>query len=167
MIELTYEQIDWNRSSERIQHASDNFLKGFNCSQSVFSAFAPSFGLSEEFALKLSCSMGAGMGRMREVCGAVSAMALIVSLVNGNTDPEDTDAKTENYRTVRMLADLFRRKRNTILCRELLGIVKAENEARPQDRTAAYYASRPCLSVVQDAAVILEHYLDYYPAYRS
>ena len=53
MIELTYEQIDWNRSSERIQHASDNFLKGFNCSQSVFSAFAPSFGLSEEFALKL------------------------------------------------------------------------------------------------------------------
>ena len=159
MIELTYEQIDWNRSSKRIQHASDNFLKGFNCSQSVFSAFAPSFGLSEEFALKLSCSMGAGMGRMREVCGAVSAMALIVSLVNGNTDPENTDAKTENYRTVRMLADLFRRKRNTILCRELLGLEPGKSQPVPEERTRAYYESRPCPEKIADAAEILENFL--------
>lgn len=161
MITLQYDEIDWNRETPRILKAEATFMKGYNCCQSVFSAFAPDFGLSEEFALKLSCSLGAGMGRMREVCGTVSAMSLIVSLCNGNTDPADTAAKTENYRTVRMLADIFRQKRGSIVCRELLGLRKDQKEtARPNERTAAYYASRPCAYIVRDAAVILEHYLD-------
>lgn len=46
------------------------FLKGYNCSQSVVAALAPQLGLSEELALRLSSGFGAGIGRMREVCGA-------------------------------------------------------------------------------------------------
>ncbi|MGN0293423.1 MAG: C-GCAxxG-C-C family protein [Lachnospiraceae bacterium] len=165
MISIAFNDINWQRSSDGIEQAGDLFMEGFNCCQSVFAAFAPRFGITREAALKLSCSLGGGVGRMREVCGTVSGMALLVSLCNGNTNPEDSDAKEENYRTVRMLSDIFREKQGTIICRELLGIEKAETQARPQDRTAAYYSSRPCPHLVHDAAVIVEHYLDYYPEY--
>lgn len=167
MITLTTKDIDWNRNSPGIEKAEALFLSGYNCCQSVYAAFAPRFGMDEELALKLSCSLGGGVGRMREVCGAVSGMSLVVSLCNGNTNPEDSDAKKENYRTVRMLADIFREKHGAIVCRELLGIRKAEKQARPEARTTAYYQSRPCPHLVKDAAIIVEHYLDCYPAYKE
>ncbi|MDO5411709.1 MAG: C-GCAxxG-C-C family protein [Lachnospiraceae bacterium] len=162
MILLTIDDINWERSSEGILRAEALFMSGYNCCQSVFAAFAPRFGIKEKDALKLSCSLGGGVGRMREICGAVSGMSLLVSLCNGNTDPDNSDAKEENYRTVRMLADLFRQKHNSIICRELLGLEKVEKTARPNDRTQAYYASRPCPQLVKDAAIIMEHYLDLY-----
>ena len=165
MISITFDDINWKRKSIGIDRAEFLFMRGFNCCQSVFAAFAPRFGISEKDALKLSCSLGGGIGRMREVCGTVSGISLLVSLCNGNTDPEDSNAKEENYRTVRMLADIFREKHKTIICRELLGIEKAENQARPEARTAAYYNSRPCPHLVRDAAVIVEYYLDHYPDY--
>ncbi len=167
MINLTINEINWNRNSSGANRAEALFMEGYNCCQSVFAAFAPRFGMNEEYALKLSCSLGGGIGRMREVCGAVSGMALIVSLCNGNTDPHDSDAKEENYRTVRMLSDIFREKQGTIICRELLGLSQAEKQARPQDRTKAYYESRPCPHLVKNAALILEHYLDFYPDYQE
>lgn len=167
MILLTIKDIDWNRSSQGIEKAEALFLEGYNCCQSVFAAFAPRFGINREFALKLSCSLGGGIGRMREVCGAVSGMSLIVSLCNGNTNPENSDAKEENYRTVRMLADIFHKKQGTIICRELLGLTEAEKQARPEARTTAYYQSRPCPHLVKDAAIIIEHYLDFYPLYKE
>ena len=165
MTTLSFENINWNRTSDSIERAEELFMEGFNCCQSVYAAFAPRFGIPEKTALKLCCSLGAGVGRMREVCGAVSGMSLIVSLVNGNTDPKDSDAKEENYQTVRLLADQFRQKNQTIICRELLGISSAEAAARPQERTASYYASRPCPRLVREAAVILETYLDQVPAF--
>mgnify|MGYP001630949401 CR=1 FL=1 len=143
----------------RQEKAKDYFMKGYNCSQSVFAAFADIYGIEEETALKLSCSFGAGMGRMREVCGAVSGMFLAAGLECGNTDPKDQVHKKENYETVRMLADKFKEKNQTIICRELLGIRKAEKEAAPSERTEEYYKTRPCVKMVMDAAGILEEYL--------
>lgn len=143
----------------RQEKAKDYFMKGYNCSQSVFAAFADIYGIEEETALKLSCSFGAGMGRMREVCGAVSGMFLAAGLECGNTDPKDQVRKKENYETVRMLADKFKEKNQTIICRELLGIRKAEKEAAPSERTEEYYKTRPCVKMVMDAAGILEEYL--------
>lgn len=143
----------------RQEKAKEYFMKGYNCSQSVFAAFADIYGIEEETALKLSCSFGAGMGRMREVCGAVSGMFLAAGLECGNIDPKDQVRKKENYETVRMLADRFREKNQTIICRELLGIRKAEKEAAPSERTEEYYKTRPCVKMVMDAAGILEEYL--------
>ncbi len=77
----------------RVEDAVNLFMSGYNCCQSVFSAYSDLFGLDREMALKLSCSMGGGIGRMREVCGTVSGMAMIAGLVCGNTDPTNQDAK--------------------------------------------------------------------------
>ena len=51
----------------RAARALDYFHQGYNCSQSVFTAFADVCGLTEETALRLSSPLGAGIGRMREV----------------------------------------------------------------------------------------------------
>ena len=80
----------------RVQDAVMLFESGFNCAQSVFAAYADLFGMDRETALKLACPMGAGVGRMREVCGTVSAMAMLSGLKMGNTDPSDEEAKTRS-----------------------------------------------------------------------
>ena len=61
----------------RAEQAVRNFESGYNCAQSVFLAYADLFGLERELAQKMSVSFGGGMGRMREVCGTVSAMAML------------------------------------------------------------------------------------------
>ena len=94
-------------SKRRADRAEENFRKGFNCCQSVFLAFADQYGIDEKTALKLSCSFGGGLGRLRQVCGAVSGMALVCGLECGNTDPENQNAKTENYSRMRKLAAAF------------------------------------------------------------
>ena len=109
-------------NQNRAVRAEENFRKGFNCCQSVFLAFADHYGIDEETALKLSCSFGGGLGRLRQVCGAVSGMALVCGLECGNTDPENQKAKTENYSRMRKLASAFEEAQGSIVCAELLGM---------------------------------------------
>ncbi|MBD5466737.1 MAG: C_GCAxxG_C_C family protein [Lachnospiraceae bacterium] len=140
----------------RVSRAVATFEEGYNCCQSVFSTYADLFGMDRETALKLSCSMGAGVGRMREVCGTVSAMALLAGLKTGNTDPQNQAAKTANYELVRLLADTFREEQGAIVCREILGIRGREKSAAPTIRTKEYYRTRPCSRTVACASRIIE-----------
>lgn len=147
-------------NESRADRAASYFGQGYNCCQSVFLAFADKYGIGEELALKLACSFGGGMGRMRQVCGAVSGMALVCGMETGNTDPEDQKAKTENYAMMRNLAEKFREKNGSIICGELLGLsqkTKEEETAAPSLRTAEYYKKRPCKEIVRCAAEILEN----------
>ena len=60
--------------------AAELFVNGYNCAQSVAVAFCDVTGLEEKFAAKMVSSFGGGMGRLREVCGAVSGMCLVAGL---------------------------------------------------------------------------------------
>ena len=66
---------------KRIEKAVEYFKSGYNCSQSVFAAFADLYGMDTETALKISASFGGGIGRMREVCGCFSGIAMIAGLI--------------------------------------------------------------------------------------
>lgn len=143
----------------RVEKAAELFESGFNCAQSVFAAYADLFGMDRETALKISCPMGGGMGRMREVCGTVSAMSMLSGLKDGNTDPQNEEAKKAAYELVRKMAEEFKAENGTIICRELLGLTGMEESAAPSARTAQYYASRPCTGLVRSAAQIVEKYL--------
>lgn len=130
--------------SERVQKARENFLKGYNCAQSVFVAFADLLGLSEEEAAKFSSPFGAGFGRMREVCGTVSAMTMLLGFFEGNADPNDQESKTRIYTRERELIELFLKEQKSIVCREILGLEKGREEPpAPSVRTLEYYESRP------------------------
>ena len=138
------------------ERAVELFHEGYNCSQSVFTAFAHRFGIDEETAKKISAGLGGGVGRMREVCGAVSGAAMVIGSICSATDGKDNENKQKNYELVREFADRFIKRNGSIVCRELLGLdVKMENTAKPDSRTAEYYKKRPCVELVGDAAEIL------------
>lgn len=143
----------------RVEEAAKTFESGYTCAQAVFATYADLFGLDRETALKLSSPMGGGIGRMREVCGAVSAMALLAGLKEGNTDPANEEGKEAIYRLTRQMADKFKEKHDTIICRELLGIDGMEESAKPSERTDEYYSERPCSKLVATAAGIVEEML--------
>lgn len=146
--------------NDKVQETENLFLQGFNCSQSVLGAFSDEIGLDRETALRLSSSFGAGMGRLREVCGAVTAMFMTVGLKYGYSDPNDSDAKTEHYRMIQELAEKFRRENGSIICRELLGLPAGPDSPVPSARTKEYYANRPCAEIVKSAAKLLEDYME-------
>ncbi len=143
----------------RVEQAAATFEEGYTCAQSVFSTYADLFGMDKETALKLSSPMGGGIGRMREVCGAVSAMALLAGLKEGNTDPANEEGKEKIYLLTRQMAEKFREQFGTIVCRELLGIEGMEESAKPSVRTQQYYQKRPCLQLISAAAKIIEEML--------
>ena len=147
------------QSESRVEYARHLFESGCNCAQSVFVAYADLLGMDIEMALKMSSAMGGGIGRMREVCGTVSAMAMLAGLKEGNADPENEEAKEHIYALVRHMSALFKEQQGTIICRELLGIEGMEESAKPSIRTPEFYASRPCGRIIACAAEIIEDVL--------
>ena len=139
--------------SKYSDRAVELFMEGKNCSQAVFAAFAPDLGLYEETALAVSIGLGGGVGRMREVCGAVSGSAMLVGLKYPEFD------KTEVYAKVRMIIDEFKKTNHSIVCKELLGMSKPETSSVPEARTEEYYQKRPCVKIVEDAALAVEKVL--------
>ena len=139
------------------------FLEGYNCAQAVFCAFEDVTGLDRESAAKLSSSFGGGMGRLREVCGGMSAALMVLGMREGYADPADPEAKKKHYARVREFAERFRAAEGSIICRELLenGMqgTKAEIGGDPEARTAEYYEKRPCPGIVYEAARILAEML--------
>lgn len=143
---------------KKSEKARELFKTGLNCSQSVVAAFADVLGLSEQTAARLSAGLGGGVGRQREVCGAVSGAAMVLGFVFGGEDGKD---KKRAYEKVREFSDEFKRRNRFIVCRELLGLDKTLSEsATPSERTAEYYKKRPCADLVFGAAEILEGILD-------
>lgn len=142
--------------------AADLFLSGCNCAQAVLVAFSDLTKLEDEFAKKLSCGFGGGVGRMREVCGAVSGMVMAADLLYGYTDPgEDDIHKKEHYERVQELCEKFREETSSIICREILK--NPPSDPSPSPRTAEYYATRPCTRMVMLAAKVLDDYIKEHP----
>ncbi len=145
------------------EKAGELFLDGCNCAQAVTVAFCDVTGLEPGFAAKLSSSFGGGMGRMREVCGAVSGMLMVAGLLYGYDDPGEKDQnKKAHYKLVQELAGKFREETGSIICREILK--NPPSDPNPTPRTAEFYKARPCARMVMTAARILDEYIASHPA---
>lgn len=144
----------------RAEQAAQYFVEGYNCAQAVAMAFCDLTGLDEMRIARLASSFGGGMGRMREVCGAVSGMLLVLGDLYGYTDDVGT-AKKDHYALVQALAGQFRDTAGSIVCREILK--NPPTDPVPSARTEEYYASRPCVRMVYSAASILEEYIATHP----
>ena len=141
--------------------AVENFKLGYNCSQLVVVAFCDVTGMTPEYAAKLSSSFGGGMGRMREVCGAVSGMLMVAGLLYGYHTPGDDESKREHYRLVQELAGKFREKEKSIVCREILK--NPPSDPNPTPRNEDFYKKRPCARLVALAAQIPDDYIQEHP----
>ena len=146
-------------AEERALRAKEYFNNGYNCAQSVALAYADITPLNEEMVAKITASFGGGMGRLREVCGAVSGMAFVASFISPCPTADNAEAKKQNYALVQEFAKQFRQKNGYIVCRQLLGIDRPKDEPTPSPRTDEYYKKRPCAEYVYDAAKIVGEYL--------
>lgn len=146
----------------RIQQAVENFMAGYGCCQSVVAAFADLYGVDRRTALRIGAGFGAGVGRLRMMCGAVSGMVTLAGLQCGATDGSDRAGKAHCYEVVRRLLEEFRLRNTSIICAEILANSKCTpvtDSHVPDERNARYYKTRPCARKVESAARIFAEYL--------
>lgn len=153
--------------SSYAKKAGELFMEGYNCAQSVFLAFVDEYDIDQVTALKLSSSFGGGMGRLREVCGSVSGMFMAAGCMYGYASPKDYEGKKKHYERIQQLAEEFREINGSIVCRDLLGLSKQQDEPIPSKRTKEYYKKRPCRQLVEIAAAILHGYMESHPKGES
>lgn len=140
---------------KRTTLAVEFFEKGYNCAQSVLMAYSDLYGVEKESAAKLATSFGGGMGRLREVCGAVSGMFLVLGLHYPFTNTKDKAAKNTNYKAVQRTANEFKAIMGSYICADLLKIKHEPQNPESSERNEVYYKSRPCLRCVTIAAEIV------------
>ena len=148
---------------DRVTRAVDNFMAGYGCCQSVVAAFADLYGLDEEMALRIAAGFGGGVGRMRMMCGAVSALVILVGLDCGQVEGSDREGKSACYKVVQELLAKSKAVNGSLICAEILGLKgyeKAHSSYEASPRTAEYYKTRPCAAKVESAARIFAEYLD-------
>ncbi|MBE6587469.1 MAG: C_GCAxxG_C_C family protein [Ruminococcaceae bacterium] len=138
------------------QKARELFHSGYNCAQAVVLAFSDVTGLDEKTATLLSSSFGGGMGRLREVCGAVSGAFMVAGLLFGYSDTTDHEAKKEHYALIQRIAREFKEQNGSYICRELLDLPHGPSDPEPEKRTEAYYHRRSCEDYVAIAARVLD-----------
>lgn len=138
------------------------FMDGYNCSQSVAAAFEDVLGLDVHLTNKMMSSFGGGVGRLREVCGAVSGMAFVAGILYGYEDNGANGKKKEHYERIQQLCHSFGELHGSIVCKSILGN-NCSKGANPTERTNEFYTNRPCLKCVCDAARILDEYIEENP----
>ncbi|MBK5719712.1 C_GCAxxG_C_C family protein [Dysgonomonas sp. Marseille-P4677] len=116
--------------NDRVQKAKSLFEQGYNCSQSVFVAYSDLHNIDEKTALKLATSFGGGFAGTRNICGAVSAMAMVAGLRTGTTIPNDKEGKANNYAYVNSLIEKFKNEFGSILCKHLIGLEESTTPVR-------------------------------------
>ncbi|MBR5529452.1 MAG: C_GCAxxG_C_C family protein [Oscillospiraceae bacterium] len=146
---------------DRAEKAAQLFLQGYNCAQAVVVAYSDLTGMDESFSAKIASSFGGGMGRLREVCGAVSGMFMVAGILYGYDNSDDDESKAAHYALIQELAAKFREENGSIICREILK--NPPSDPAPSKRTAEYYAQRPCARMVYCATKILEEYIAEHP----
>jgi len=147
--------MDKNELEKRTEQALTYFNDGYNCSQAVFMAYSDLYDMDKELAAKISSSFGGGMGRLREVCGAVTGMFMVLGLHYPAIDVKNKAAKTTNYAAVQRTAAEFKQEMGSFICADLLNIKRAPENPTPSERNVKYHALRPCDRCVAMAAEIL------------
>ena len=155
--QLTDQQLE-----ERVARAVENFMAGYGCCQSVVAAYADLYGLDETMAKRIAAGFGGGVGRLRMMCGAVSALVILAGLDCGQTEGSDREGKSACYKVVQELLARSKQENGSLICAEILGLKgyeKAVSSYVASPRTAEYYKTRPCAAKVESAARIFAEYL--------
>ena len=135
--------------------AVDLFNQGYNCSQAVYCAFCDVTGMDRDEAFKISSSFGGGMGRLGEVCGALTGAFMATGMLLSGVDEKDKAAKEVHYERIKKLGERFREEKGSLLCRDLLEI----NKTRPEEFRDGVKV-KDCEHLVAYAARMLDEYLE-------
>ena len=143
----------------RRETAIENFKKGYNCTQAVVLAFKDILTIDANELCKIASPFGGGISRMRETCGAVSGIVLVLGNLIGYSTPEMGEKKMELYKNTQEILKIFEEKYGSLTCRVLLNLDVKHEEPKPSTRDKDFYLKRPCTELIGGAAEILEDFL--------
>lgn len=145
------------RLDNKIEKSAAYFKNGFNCSQSVFTAFATDYGMSEELALKVATQFGGG-ARKGEMCGAVAGALMVLGLKYGHFHMNAPEEKANAYKKAEEFMNRFIEKNGTVVCRELLGYDVSKPADMEKIKELELFKSI-CPQMIQCATEIVEQML--------
>lgn len=146
---------------DRRSLAAEQFIKGYNCAQSVAIAFADLLGMEEKTLAKMMSGFGGGFGHQGEVCGAISGMTFVINALYGYDDYRATTEKKICYQTSFDMLEQFRACNGSVLCRDLL---KDANNPPPANmEIPERYSQRHCTRMVYTAAALAEDFINAHP----
>jgi len=131
------------------------FAEGYNCSQSVFAAFAEKMGMERETALKIASGFGGGMGKTGGTCGAVTGAFMVIGLARGYSASDATTEKDASYDRIRKAADRFIAIHGILSCPGLLNVDIGTPDGMADARARGVFKAL-CPRFVHDAAEIVE-----------
>ena len=135
------------------------FKEGYNCTQSVILAFKDILKIDANEMCKIASPFGGGFSRMRETCGAVSGMVLVLGNLIGYCTPETGEKKHELYKNTQEILRIFESRYGSLNCGKLLNLTQKHDDSLPSKRDDSFYLNRPCLELIGGAAEILEEFL--------
>ena len=100
------------------------------------------------------------MGRLREVCGAVSGALMVIGQLYGYGTLETGAPKARLYAIEQEFARRFAKANGSYICRDLLGLSEGSSAPTPEARTDGYYQKRPCPALCKSAADLLDELID-------
>jgi len=142
--------------NNRVKISKEMFENGYNCAQSVFFASLDKNQISEDAALKIATGFGAGMGRMQEVCGAVSGAIMAIGLKYGRGKNEDKNVSEAMYEKTRDLINSFEETHGSIICRELLEGCDLRTREGQKEFVDKDLFNKTCIKCVETAVKILK-----------
>ena len=144
--------------NSKVTTAGNIMRGGFNCAQSVLSAFAEDLGLSPRDALRVAGAFGGGMACMGKTCGAVTGAFMAIGLAHAKTADGEDDEKARGYELVRQFTERFTEKHGTLECRDLLGLSLNTEEGMAEALASGAFKTK-CVMYVEDAVAILDELL--------
>jgi C_GCAxxG_C_C family probable redox protein len=142
----------------KLEMAAQYHEQGYGCAQAVLASYASDFGLDERLALRLATGFGSGMGRMCEVCGALTGAFMVIGLKHGKETTDGTRYGNETETTYRLVADVaakFKQRNGSIFCRDLIGYDLMDPVERAKVIELGLFKTT-CRKCILDAVEILE-----------
>jgi C_GCAxxG_C_C family probable redox protein len=143
------------------QQASDTFLSGFNCAQSILSTFSSELFIDKKYALKLASPFGSGIAYRGEMCGAVTGALMVIGLNFGFDQAKDMDGRELMRAVSEEFLDVFEKKHGSVQCKKLLGadVTIPEELIRAREQGVFH---KVCPAYIISSAEILEELIEKY-----
>ncbi len=143
------------KMKDKIEKAVQNFANGFNCAQSVLSAYNQEFNINDDDAFQLTSAYFGGLSFQDQTCGAILGAYLVIGLKYGSAKPNDAEAKARILNASKIFAEKFKEKHGEIDCSSLVGLDLSKPEDRKRNQEEGT-AKKVCPKYIEEAVRIIE-----------
>ena len=145
--------------TQRDEKAIISFKSGFNCAQSVLTAYSDYINLDENTAKNITSGFGSGMGRLQETCGAVTASFMVISLFNGLKYSDNNESKEAAISMIQEFTEKFKSKNGVMDCSTLINCDLKSEEGRQFAKDHNLFET-VCEKCISDSIGILEEIIE-------